>query len=149
MEKRVEYLCIFDNKDNTCRSDESFLSLLKTNDMITIKYKKIHYEDLSIKYKLQMEEIEEINQRYFHLTLLFDNEDKLDIIEKLLRDIRTVVHKFSDRTPIVIWDDISYDYAIKSYPIIYRLENLMRKLITKFMTAKLGLPWPIKAILKK
>ena len=40
-----------------------------------------------------------------------------------------------------LYDGISQYYAEKAYPEIYEIENLMRKLITKFMLVNVGADW--------
>lgn len=40
-----------------------------------------------------------------------------------------------------LWDDIGQFYSEKAYAKIYRVENLMRKLLTKFMYINLGINW--------
>jgi|GEM_PF-4001725 len=43
--------------------------------------------------------------------------------------------------PEILWDDISFHYAREIYDEIYRIENLMRKLITNFMLVTVGAGW--------
>jgi hypothetical protein len=148
MDKRIEYLCIFDNQGGFCNNENTFKYLLQTNDNIKIETDKINYEDLSLEFDLQTEETEDKTLRYFHLTIYFLNNVSLDKIEQLLKNIRSIIYKASQRAPLVIWNDISFYYSIESFPIIYKLENLMRKLITKFMTEKLGLEWSSIAVPK-
>jgi uncharacterized protein YutE (UPF0331/DUF86 family) len=47
---------------------------------------------------------------------------------------------------MVLWDDVSFYYSEKAYPTIHEIENLMRKLITKFMLTIVGLGWTKEAI---
>lgn len=57
------------------------------------------------------------------------------------RAIRTLLHMASNGNVQSLWDDISFHYAQISYPHIHEIENLMRKLITKFMLTNVGLGW--------
>lgn len=50
------------------------------------------------------------------------------ILEKILYDVSVNFE--------VIWDELSYYCAQISYPSIYKIENTMRMLITKFMFVK-------------
>ncbi|MFG3826309.1 hypothetical protein ACGI6H_34825, partial [Escherichia coli] len=49
----------------------------------------------------------------------------------------------------IIWDDISKYYSIQAYPLIHEIENLMRKLITKFMIHNVGLSWTKDSVPKE
>ncbi|HHQ6001849.1 TPA: hypothetical protein ACSRWF_003746, partial [Morganella morganii] len=59
----------------------------------------------------------------------------------LCRSIKKLLHMNSKNSVQTLWDDISFHYASRSYPMIYEIENLMRKLITKFMLTNVGLGW--------
>jgi len=48
----------------------------------------------------------------------------------------------------VIWDGISFEWAVELYPKIYEVENSMRKLISKFMLNKLGIGWHSSSVPK-
>jgi hypothetical protein len=49
----------------------------------------------------------------------------------------------------VLWDDTSSELSSLAYPIIHELENMMRKLITKFMLITIGLAWTKDAVPKE
>lgn len=57
------------------------------------------------------------------------------------RAIRKLLHMASNGNVQNLWDDISFYYSKISYPHIHEIENLMRKLITKFMLTNVGLSW--------
>jgi hypothetical protein len=48
-------------------------------------------------------------------------------------------------SPETLWDDISFHYSRDSYTLIYRIENLMRKLIANFMLVTVGAEWIVKS----
>ncbi len=60
----------------------------------------------------------EIEQKYFH-KIIYDNLDKFKEVK-------------------IVWDGISEFNAKSTYPEIYEIENLMRKLITEFMMINFG-----------
>ena len=51
---------------------------------------------------------------------------------ELLRNVKAVFSIIT-KAPQTLFDGISQHYATGIYPQIYEIENLMRKLITKFM----------------
>ncbi len=60
------------------------------------------------------------------------------VIEKILSDISVNFE--------ILWDDLSYYCAQLSYPSIYKIENMMRMLITKFMLINVGANWSEKEV---
>jgi uncharacterized protein YutE (UPF0331/DUF86 family) len=57
--------------------------------------------------------------------------------------------KASEKPPEILWDDLSSELANKAYPVIHEIENMMRKLITKFMLTTIGLAWTKDAVPKE
>jgi hypothetical protein len=72
--------------------------------------------------------------------------ERIDEFNELLKAVRSLLHKVSDKKPQVLWDDVSFNYSQKVYPLIHQIENLMRKLITKFMLTRVGLGWTKEAM---
>lgn len=130
---KVEYLVIIATKTSFCNSKKSFNSLLSSFDDITIKGNKVKHKNLEVEYELQTEEIKADEQRFFHLTFICKDTNKVEEFNNLLRTIKAILHKVGEKQPQKLWDDISKYYSFKLYPIIHDIENLMRKLITKFM----------------
>lgn len=162
---KVEYLVVIKKKGAFCDKIETFLNFLKADSRFsinktskTIKYGEENDELLIINYEVQLGEVNE--QRFFHTKLVCnvhgeDLEKKLILYQKFLRDFRSNVNRL-DIELHVIWDDISLYYAKQAYPLIHEIENLMRKLIVKFMVTTLGIGWvnetspkEIKEIIKR
>jgi len=143
---RVEYLIIIESKDSFCSSVASFNHLLKSNDDIDIKANRLIYKDLACDYEVQTGSTNNDAERFFHIWITCQDVAKLDVFEEMLRAIRVLLSKAGNKQPQVLWDDISLHYANKSYPVIHDIENLMRKLITKFMLTNIGLGWTKEAI---
>ncbi|HDZ3723586.1 TPA: hypothetical protein RSW56_003627, partial [Vibrio cholerae] len=94
-----------------------------------------------VEYELQGGENEADKNRFFHIKLTSKDDSKIDEFQDLLKATRTLLHMAFDKRPQILWDDISFYYSEKAYPIIHEIENLMRKLITKFMLTNVGLGW--------
>lgn len=146
---KVEYLTIINSKEEFCKSIVSFNSFLQSYDNIRISGVKIKFEGLTFLYDVQFGDIVEGEQRYFHIRLVCDDAKNLDKFKAMLRAIRTLLTKASGKPPEVLWDDVSSELAGKAYPIVHELENLMRKLITKFMFIKIGLAWTKNSVPKE
>lgn len=137
---KVEYLIIFRNEDAICKGRVSFNNLITANSDFTIKRQKLKYKKkIEVKYEISDGDIEDRNQRYFNVKFTSDL-NKVDNFIFLLKNFRTMVSKVGAELN-VIWDDISFFYCVKAYPLIYEIENLMRKLINKFMLMNVGIEW--------
>lgn len=141
-EYKVEYLCTLDKGSDFCSSINGLKSLLESYEKLKINKNKIMWKGHEFDLKIDHGAVLNSNYNFFHLTLVNKNESIQKIFLDLLRVIRTILSKVNDnRPPEILWDDMSSEYAMKSYPILHELENLMRKLITKFMITKVGLTW--------
>lgn len=143
---KVEYLITVDQKDVFCNSVASFNNLLRSLDGLAISGDSIEFGSLKVGYEIQTGEISSDKQRFFHLKLSCPLEKQLDDFDNLLRSIRVVLSKASGKPVQILWDGVSFFYAQKAYPLIYEIENIMRKLITKFMLINIGLGWTSEAI---
>ena|ERR1044071_3364266 len=147
MELTTEYLVIIE-KDATpafyhlCDSVDEFNKLLQTDPHITIASPLIKYKGhFSVPYQIKPGKVEGKDQRFFHLKLSFSGvEDDVEMFTGLLKAIRSTI-KNSKGEVETLWDDVSIYYSGKSYPLINKIENLMRKLITYFMLTNVGKEW--------
>lgn len=140
-ELRAEYLVVVNTKGGFCNSIKSFNSLLRSYDDIGIQGGSLSYAGMQFGYEVQTDLIGQGHQRFFHVKITSSATENIDEFVELLRQIKGILHKVGDTPPQNLWDDVSLFYAEKAYPLIYGIENLMRKLITKFMLTSLGVQW--------
>lgn len=143
---QVEYLIIIDSSNPFCRDKKSFDNFLQSNADISIRNGKFKHKSIELGYELQGGETEVDKNRFFHMKLKCDNPKRMDEFQDALKATRQLLYMASDKKPQVLWDDISLYYSEKAYPTIHEVENLMRKLITKFMLTIVGLDWTKEAI---
>lgn len=143
---KVEYLIIINSDNPFCRDKKSFDNFLQSNADISIQGSVLKHNHLEIEYEVQGGETEADKNRFFHIKLNCKESSRIDEFHDLLKAIRKLLFMASDKKPQVLWDDISFYYSEKSYPQIHELENLMRKLITKFMLTNVGLGWTKEAV---
>lgn len=143
---KVEYLIIIDSGNPFCRDKKAFDNFLQSNADITISGTSFKHKGLEIEYELQGGETEADKNRFFHIKLDCQDDSRIDEFQELLKATRTLLHMASDKKPQVLWDDVSFYYSEQAYPRIHEIENLMRKLITKFMLTNVGLGWTKEAI---
>ncbi|WLP65379.1 HEPN domain-containing protein [Bacillus thuringiensis] len=144
-ELRVEYLVIVDTSNSFCASEKAFNNLLRTNSDITLQNGNLKYKNLEVEYKVQTKKLETQeeraeNKRFFHVHLKCNEISKVNDFEGLLRVVKGLLYKVSDIQQ-TLWDDVSFYYSRRAYPLMHEIENLMRKLITKFMLTNVGLGW--------
>jgi len=137
---KLEYLIFVDNSGIKCNNEKTFNHLLQSNPDIEIKNKKINYKDIIVNYDLSFGQIADTDSTYFHLVFNFDDIDKIEQYISLLKSIKSVIHIIA-KSPQTLYDGISIYYSNLAYPVISDIENLMRKLITKFMLTKVGVDW--------
>lgn len=137
----VEYLVAISVESGFCQSVKAFRSLVKSNDRIDIKATKILFEGAEFPITIHDGDIEKNKLKYFHITISTDDQD-LKILDELCKEIRKILGKVCEGNRIqTLWDGIGFSLCQKAYPIIYEVENLLRKLITKFMLCNVGLSW--------
>lgn len=146
---RVEYLSVLSSQDDFCKSIESFNYLIQSYDHIEVTGTHIKFKGHDFGYEVQHGEINQGNQRFFHLKLCCDNSQDLDDFKKLLKSIRTILAKASGKPPEILWDDISTQLSCAAYPVLHEIENILRKLITKFMLTTVGAAWTKDTIPKE
>ncbi|CAN6961232.1 HEPN domain-containing protein [Psychrobacter okhotskensis] len=137
----VEYLIFNDKKESLCSSVKSFEHFMQTDSDIVLNNGSITYENsFSVKYQLDFNKISNTEDACFHLIITTESIEDIEKLTKLLRAIRK---RFSiiTNSPQILFDGLSMYYASKAYPLIYEIENLMRKLLTKFMLINVGVNW--------
>ncbi|PFM29843.1 HEPN domain-containing protein [Bacillus cereus] len=137
---KVEYLITVKANSDFCADIKGFNSLLESNKNISINGGKINFKGIEVKYEIHTNHLEKENQRFFYTKFLFGNVKKLKEFESLLSNIKEIIYK-TGNAPQILWDDISFYYSKEAYPLIFEVENLMRKLITKFMLTNVGMAW--------
>lgn len=139
MTYKVEYLLIVD-KGNT-RSVNSLRSLLNSDDQLTLTKKEITWNKHSFDYQLTTGSLKNQDRAtYFNFTAYCVEEAQMEVFVQMLRRVRTQL-QLLQTTVFTLWDDVSRHYSARAYHQIHYIENLMRKLLTKFMLINIGSDW--------
>lgn len=142
----VEYLIAFDVEAGICGTVAGFKSLIKSNTRISISKSNITFEGDKFPFKIYDGDIEEGKLKYFHLTVSSE-EEKIKELHDLCREIRGITGKVCEGNKVqILWDGIGFTLCKNAYPVIYEVENLLRKLLTKFMLCNIGLSWHKESI---
>ena len=141
---RVEYFIILDKKEEYLKEDKHFMNILKMIDGLSIDDILIKYNDVNIDYKVKIINVED---RIINCQFSIEDTANIDEFEKFLRVFRIIFAKIAGIESIeTLWDDTGFYYAKLAYPIIHRIENEMRSLITKFMYINVGRNWASKHV---
>lgn len=140
--QKVEYLCTIDSDGDFCTTKSSFCSLLESYEKLKIENNKLFWDGKEFQLEIYDGTVLNSTHKFFHLKLINTASENKSEFLSALKVIRKILSKVNNnQPPEILWDDISSEYAIQAYPVIHELENLMRKLITKFMITKVGLSW--------
>lgn len=143
---KVEYLVTIESKDAFCKTKKSFLNFIQSDSDIILSGKKLTYKNDHFSIYVSEESSPSEKHNIFHIKIMNENENKIEEFSSLLKVLRGLFFLASKNNIQTLWDDVSYIYSYKSYPVIYEIENLMRKLITKFMLTNVGVGWTETAI---
>lgn len=138
-----------------CNNVESLKTFLKADSCIQfngdniIKYLKDDKSNvLEVEVSIKSGENPSTDERYFHLELNCKDDKEIDKFAQFSEKIKLNLKKidFESARINTLWDDVGRHYAIKAYPLINEIENLMRKLISQFMLINVGMDWTNIAI---
>lgn len=146
----VEYLLIKRQIESFLDSEDSFLKFLEADSSFHIFYSenKITFKspkglEIEVDYQLESNIVPSKEERYFKLTLLCQEQDKLKEFDLLTQQLENLIFKLGDEIEVnKLWSDISRQYSIEGYSLINEVENLLRRLIANFMLINVGYDWP-------
>ncbi|QZA77601.1 hypothetical protein K4H28_15195 [Deefgea tanakiae] len=146
---KSEYLITFEAKDSFCTTVKKFKSLISSHAEISFKNGDvIVYKECEFSYQLAQGTLTD-SSIYYDLILEDSKNENHEKYKQLAREIRTICTRSSGRQIIILHDGIGEEYCIQGYPTIYKTENLMRKLIAKFMAISIGYDWSDNATPKE
>ncbi len=145
----VEYLITSSRSESICTTVSTFENLLQAVDGLSILNGKIKFQSKEFDYKIKMGNSGDQDRIFFDIRIEAGSEKSIDQLVALSKKIRTVANKITSTPPQTLWDDVTFFYSKQAYPLIHEIENLMRKLITKFMIVNTGLGWHEKNVPKE
>lgn len=143
---KVEYIVIMGNQDDNSMGINQFENLLHTSKHIKIKKNTVEYQNTPFGYNIIQNKMTDDTSSCFDLTFTSttENDNKIALFKDLLKEIRGICNRFNGNKNsciIEMYNSLGAFYCEKAYRIIYELENLMRKLIYKFMIVNVGINW--------
>lgn len=152
---KLEFLVLVTNNDSFCNSKKAFIDFLKIDSLISITGKKLTYKKttrskplITVKFDVETNNIPSNKERYFIIALENINDELVDEFAEIGDKIKELCKRINPGSTVlnVLWDDVGRYYAYKSYPLINDVENVMRKLISKFMLINVGMDWSKETI---
>ncbi|MGZ9738560.1 hypothetical protein ACXX83_09005 [Pseudomonas sp. GNP012] len=152
---KTEFLILIPDDEAFCSSKKAFIDFLKVDSLISVIGNKINFrktpkgkDQVSARFRVETNKVKSNNERYFLLVLECDQQTQIDEFSELSERLKTIVERISPGATAVntLWDGVGRIYAEKAYPIINEIENLMRRLIAKFMLVTVGMNWSKDAI---
>lgn len=152
---KLEFLVLVTNNDYFCNSKNSFIDFLKLDSLISITGKNLTFKRtpkskplITVKFDVETKNIPSNKERYFIIVLENKNDELVDEFSEVGEKIKELSSRINPNSTIVniLWDDVGRHYAHKSYPLINDVENVMRKLISKFMLINVGMEWSKETI---
>lgn len=151
MELVTEYLIIIEKSASEalyhlCDSTDGFKKLLQTDSNISVSASHLKYKGkFEYPYEVMMGNVQGKEQRYFQVRLTLKGEENdIDEYSGMLKAVRGIVQRSGGQLE-TLTDDVAFHFSYKSYPLIHKVENLMRKLITYFMLTNVGKEWVVEA----
>lgn len=144
-----EYLLIFSEERKLMQNEEDLIRGLQLNSKLNISKKDdnnfISYNEIS--FNLNVKKIKSKNEAYrsyfieiSNARALSDEKEKL-IVRDLNREVIATIRELQHSQLNTLRDDLATEFSIEGYKHIHEIENKMRKLITIFMSTKVGLEW--------
>lgn len=152
---KIEFLVLVTNDDSFCNNKKAFIDFLKVDSLISISGKSLSYKKslkskplITVKFDVETKNIPSNKERYFIIALENMDENLVDEFYEVSNKIKELSKRINPGSTVinVLWDDIGRYYAHKSYPLINEVENVMRKLISKFMLINVGMNWSKETI---
>lgn len=152
---KTEFLILIPDSESFCSTTKAFTDFLKVDSLISISGNKINFrktpkgkDQVTAKFRITTDKVKSNSERYFTLTLECEQHAQIDEFSELSDRIKSIVERISPTATSVntLWDGVGRIYAEKAYPIINETENLMRRLIAKFMLITVGMNWSKDAI---
>ncbi|MDO6708948.1 HEPN domain-containing protein [Photobacterium sp. 1_MG-2023] len=152
---KIEFLVLVTNDDSFCNSKKAFVDFLKVDSLISITGQKLTYKKtpksrplITVKFKVETDDIPSNKERYFLIALENTNDELVEEFAEVGNKIKQISKRINPESTVVniLWDDIGRHYAHKAYPLINDVENVMRKLISKFMLINVGMDWSKETI---
>jgi hypothetical protein len=138
---KLEYLIPIDSKKSNLSTVETFKHNLQVIDEIKIhKNFMVFKNTIQFPFNISKGEISSTKHIFFELKIEIDEANDLKEVHEFIRKLKSILFNISPNMQI-LYDGVSKFYSVKAYPLIYEVENLMRKLITKFMIANVGVDW--------
>ncbi|MDO5356022.1 MAG: HEPN domain-containing protein, partial [Conchiformibius sp.] len=139
-----EYLITFKKDTHICPTMGKFKNFLGSHKQITFVDKDgknhiIKFQSKEFEYTLLEQKLD--GGAIGYQLMITAKDSDFEIFKELLRAIKNIVMELKNVKFITLHDDIAKYYCVQGYPIVYEIENLMRRLIYQIMNISKGYEW--------
>lgn len=142
---RLEYLLTKKRPNDFCNTEEQLKSLFLSNSRVTMDESALTLGKRSFECVVEKWEVDGSPDEmvfYVAVSSVEKDEDAADNLGEFDQFIRHLNSTYGTLFTInTIWDDVSMYYERELYPRIARVENLLRKIIYRFMIRATGDGW--------
>lgn len=147
---KFEQLIVFNDENTFCKDVSSFKKLLDVDSEIIVNNNRLLFKKEDFLLSITQGKIKTKKQRFFSVEVETDKSSESAISSKLnelRKKIKGIVFKVDKEVVVLdLWNDVSRINSSVAYMDINAVENLMRKLITKFMLITIGKDWSLTGV---
>jgi len=153
---RTEFLILIPGEESFCGTAKAFVEFLKIDSLLTFVGNSVSYRKtakskavVSAKYKVDSDKVRSSDERYFYVVLECSKNELAEEFASMCDHIKSIAERIRPGETAVntLLDGAGKVFAEKAYPIVNEVENLMRRLIAKFMLVTVGVKWAEDAML--
>jgi uncharacterized protein with HEPN domain len=148
MTLEFEILCIDQKGKVPFSTEKSFIQALSYNESLwegDIKQLERGHnffeEKKGIEILIQKLDTSNVVNDLFASAFILTFKGNYDVLEPLRLDLLKHIRQLGFNHLRILKDDVSIDISIQIYPLLNKLENLLRRYVVKFFTTKIGLNW--------
>lgn len=146
----AEFLLIFSDEIVLGKTEGNLKKIIGSNSTLSYVNEedepgKINYEGSEFRIEIKKNESHVAKYRSYTIKTTLPKEtpeeEEKNRYSKFNNEILKTIREIKHSQLNILRDDISSEYCTIGYAALHKLENKMRKLITLFMTTKVGLEW--------
>lgn len=153
---RTEFLILIPGEESFCGTAKAFIEFLKIDSLLIFVGNSVSFRKsakskaiVSAKYKVDSDKVKASDERYFYVALECSNNELAEEFASMCDHIKSIAERIRPGETAVntLLDGAGKVFAEKAYPVVYEVENLMRRLIAKFLLVTVGVKWAEDAML--
>lgn len=152
---RIEYLVVSSENSTFCNSAEGLVNLISLDARIESNKEKKTFlfsdserksgsKTITLNYSVESGTVEGHNHRYFHVILEKEKlgQEEIEICISFTEVIKDLCQRLPGGITVnTLWNDVFKDYSVEGYKLIFSVENLLRRFISRLLIINMGANW--------